>query len=95
MVEGDESCLRDLTPTDYVTLSFPLSGLRGSGIAFLVRKSLLSKTNFKSLSDASFEGVTVTLSFDQCVHLTAIYRPPPSRQNKLTNSMFVDEIDAF
>ena len=35
----------------------------------------------------------MTLSFDQTLHLTAIYRPPPSRQNKFTNSMFVNKID--
>ena len=37
----------------------------------------------------------MTLSFDQTVHLTAIYRPPPNRQYKLTKSMFVNEIDEF
>ena len=37
----------------------------------------------------------MTQSFYQTVHLTAIYRPPPNWQNKLTNSMSVDEIDEF
>ena len=54
-------------------------------------KSLLSKTNFKCSSYASLEGVT--LSFDQTVHMTAIYRPPASKQNKLSTSMFLYEID--
>ena len=56
---------------------------------------MLSQTNLKRLPHASFDDVTMTQSFYQTVHLTAIYRLPPSWQNKLTNSMSVDEIDEF
>ena len=41
---------------------------------------------------SSFEAVEMRLSFDHVfVAIVFFYRPPPSKRNKLTNSMFLEE----
>ena len=47
---GDEPCVKEMTPPDYVFHSFPCVGRRGGGIAVLMRKSLAPKVTFRCLS---------------------------------------------
>ena len=43
----------------------------------------------------SCELVQVTLTVPQHVHLFCLYRPPPSKGNKLTDSVFLNEFPGF
>ena len=43
----------------------------------------------------SFELVQVALTVPQHIHFFCLYRPPPSKRNKLTDSVFLDEIPGF
>ena len=73
-----------MTSPDYVFHSFPRVGHRGGGIAVLMSKSLLLKVTFQCPSYTSFEAVTMCFSAEKIVPLTVVYRPPPSKQNRLT-----------
>ena len=92
---GDEPYVKEMTPPDYVFHSFPRVGRRGGGIAVLMSKSLAPKVTFRCLSYASFEAVTMCLSAEKLVNLTVVYRPPPSKQNKLTTKMFLQDFKSF
>ena len=57
-----------------------------------MRTSLSTSLLFKPLDYRSFEAVEMRLSFDHVsVAVVCLYRPPPSKRNKLTNSMFLEE----
>ena len=84
-----------MTPPDYVFHSFLRVGRRGGGIAVLMSKSLAPKVTFRCLSYASLEAVTMCLSAEKLVNLTVVYRPSPSKQNKLTTKMFLQDFESF
>ena len=89
---GDEAYIAAMTPAGYVFRSFPRVGSRGGGIGFVARTSL----SFKPLDYRSFEAVEMRLSFDHVsVAIVCLYRPPPIKHNKLTNSMFLEEFWEF
>ncbi|KAL8616090.1 hypothetical protein ACOMHN_064640 [Nucella lapillus] len=72
---------------------------RGVGIAFLVRDCLAQKCSFNSVfpfPHVFFEVVHMTLSVNnQRINMVCLYRPPPSKRNKLTDAMFLDELPVF
>ena len=60
----------------------------------LFRNSLVDcvKVSTKDLAFKSFEVCETRLCYqDQSVTFLCVYRPPPSRKNKLSNKMFLDE----
>ena len=89
---GDEAYIAAMTPAGYVFHLFPRVGSRGGGIGFVARTCLSTPLSFKPLDYRSFEAVEMRLSFDHVsVAIVCLYRPPPSKRNKLTNSMFLEE----
>ncbi len=89
---GDEVFIRDMTPSGYTLHSFPRSGSRGGGIAFVIKDNLSSVVLFRPLDFKSFEGVEMKLSTKRVSTVfICLYRPPPSKQNKLQNSDFIRE----
>ena len=92
--QGDSSKCADLAPVGYVVRSFPRAS-RGGGIAVVFRENLshyFSSSDSFEFEHPSFEAVHVTLSLPlKRLNLFCIYRPPPSKKNKLTDSMFFDE----
>ena len=89
---GDEAYIAAMTPPGYDFRSFPRVGSREGGIGFVMRKTLSTSLLFKPLDYRSFEAVEMRLSFDHVsVAIVCLYRPPPSKRNKLTNSMFLEE----
>jgi hypothetical protein len=90
--QGDEASIVAMTPAGYACHSFPRTGSRGGGIAFITRTSLSSFTSFRALDYTSFECVEMRLTVNStsaCV--VSLYRPPPSKTNKLVNSAFLRE----
>ena len=96
---GDErdnrilSDLRNALP-DYVMHHVPRPK-RGGGVAVLMRRGFDIVIN-PSFSAESFEQMDITISSkSSSIRLYVIYRPYPSKVNKLTVKMFFDEFSAF
>ena len=98
---GDEPKLRDLAPAGYTTKSFPRSTTTcGGGIAFVISDKLLPYCSFVSsfaFQHRTFELVHLKLSLPSSpiTNIFGIYRPVPSKKNKLTPSMFINELPDF
>ena len=96
---GDEPIIVKLTPDGYRCASFPRPS-RGGGIAIVYKDCLSSQLSFSQalpFAHPSFEFVEATAQIPgkSVVIFSCIYRPPPSTQNKLTNSMFFSNFDSL
>ena len=83
-----------VTPPGFTLKSVPRANGTGGGLAVLFRNSLVDcvKVSIKDLAFKSFEVCETRLCYqDQSVMFLCVYRPPPSRKNKLSNKMFLDE----
>ena len=90
--QGDKACIAEMTPRGYVLRSCSRTGSRGRGIAFIVRDAFYDCTSFKPLSFQSFEAVKLHISGrNLSILVVCLYRPPPSRKNKLYNQLFLQE----
>jgi hypothetical protein len=98
---GDEPKLRDLAPAGYTTKSFPRPTTTcGGGIAFVISDRLLPYCSFDfsfAFQHQTFELVHLKLSLpgSPVTNIFGIYRPVPSKKNKLTPSMFINELPDF
>ena len=92
--QGDKAKCADLAPMGYSVCSFPRPS-RGGGIAVVYSDTLarcLISTSLFPFHHPSFEGVRTSLTLSPTsLHFVCVYRPPPSRKNKLTDAMFHDE----
>ena len=92
---GDEADCAALTPPGFCLKSLPRQSGTGGGLAVLHRTSLtrniaVSTRDFV-LTDI-FDICEVRLSYDgHTAVFLSVYCPPPSRQNKLTNAMFLEQ----
>ena len=94
--QGDETCIAEMTPRGYVLRSFPRTGSRGAGIAFIVLDAFCDSTSFKPLSFQSFEAVELhTSGRNLSISVVCLYRAPPSRKNKLSNQLILQEFSEF
>ena len=91
---GDEGRLHDLTPAGYIAKSFPRES-RGGGIS-VVYNNCLSKwisiaATFCFLHQ-SFEVIWLSITLTSGnINFFCLYRPPPSRNNQLTDSSFFSD----
>ena len=89
---GDEAYITEMTPSGYLFHSFPRIGRRGGGIAIMFKSALSDSISMHPLPVNSFESVELRLSNDSTsVSVICLYRPPPSKQNKLSNKTFFEE----
>ena len=77
--------------------SFPRqSRSRGGGIATVYKSTLGSNITFKTNFDfthTSFKVVQASITLQHnTLHFFCLYRPPPNRQNNLTDSMFTEQL---
>ena len=92
--EGDEADCAALTLPGFCFKSFPRQSGTGGGLAVLHRTTL---TKYIAVSTRdfvlkAFEICEVGLSYDgHTVVFLGVYRPPPSRLNTLTNTMFLEQ----
>lgn len=78
---GDEADITEMTPSDHVFQSFSR------------KMSLAHCLSFKVIKFESFEAVEAHACRDSTsVHAVCLYRPPPSRKSKMTNTMFLNEV---
>ena len=81
---GDEVYITEMTPRGYLFHSFPRIGRRDGGIAIMFKSALSDSISMHSLPFNSLESVELRLSNDSTsVSVICLYRPPPSKQNKL------------
>ena len=89
---GDEAYITEMTPSGYLFHTFPRIGHRGGGIAIMFKSLQSDSISMHPLPFNSFESVELRLSNDNTsVLVICLYRPPPSKQNKLSNKMFFEE----
>ncbi|KAG1714818.1 Papilin [Nymphon striatum] len=75
----------------YDMLSCPRKFRKGGGIAVIVRQNLKVKINVKK-KFSSFESMDLCIQVgSDMIHLIVVYRPPPSKKNKLTSNQFFSE----
>ncbi len=92
--DGDACVIADLCPNGYKFSHRP-RGSKGGGVGILYKSSLSIKIQ-KVTKYKSFEHVQYILkSASKCFRICVVYRPPPSKKNKLTPSMFLEEFSAF
>ena len=88
---GEEGKLKELTPSQYKIKSLP-RGARGGGILVIYRDHIPITTNTVFTFDHnSFEILQLSITSPQHIHFFCMYRSPPSKKNKLTNSDFLRE----
>jgi len=88
--------LSDLIPSGYDILHTARSGSRGGGVAVAFKQGLNTKKIVSTTSDVHaythFEHLDCYMSTgDKPSRLCVIYRPPPSKQNGFTNTVFFYE----
>ena len=98
--ENDKYTVKDLCPPGYKYIGIPRTGSRGGGTGFVYREAydvkLCAKLDTNGLKFRSFECLPVTISNQYGeVLIFVIYRPPPSKKNKLTDTIFIDEFSEF
>ena len=95
---GDDARCSDLTPAGYSIRSFPRPS-RGGGLAVIFHDRYSSRISFTTpfpFDHSSFELARVSLAMtQQTVNFFCVYRPPPSRKNKQTDSVFVDQLHSL
>ena len=92
--QGDEAKCSDLAPTGFSVCSFPPPS-HGGGIAVVYSDTLakcLTSTSLFLFHHPSFEAAHISLTLSpNSLYFVCVYRPLPSRKNKLTDAMFHDE----
>ena len=84
----------DLCPKGYKFTHQPRTVQRGGGVGLLYKDTLDIKPQ-KVTKFLSFEHTEVIVRCTQCIRLVIIYRPPPSKENKLKVGMFLEEFQTF
>ena len=92
---GDEVIINDLTPPGFHCTSIPRLSGPGGGLCIIARDNLnLQTTTITSYK--SFECCECSLyASGQSTKFTCLYRPPPSKKNKLKVSDFVTEFETL
>ena len=91
---GNEADCAALTPPDFCLKSFPRQSGTGGGLAVLHRTSLTRNiaVSARDFVVTAFEICEVRLSYDgHTAVFLSVCCPPPDRQNKLTNAMFLKQ----
>ena len=83
----------ELAPSGFDVKSFPRqSRSRGSGIATIYSSTLGYQIYF-DFAHTSFEVVQASITLQHnTLHFFCLCRPPPNRQNNLTDSMFTEQL---
>ena len=100
---GDKAEIADLALPEYSVLFLPRSAggssAKGRGIAFVIRDSLkphVATTSSFPILQPCFETAKLTLTYNmQLTNSFCIYRPPPSKKNKFSDSMFFSQFSDF
>lgn len=90
--KGDEAVIGELTPPGYKLLHVPRHNRTGGGVATIYKSQLSVKLVSNVTKCESFEMLNLSVSSPNVsVRYVCIYRPLPSKKNKLTIPKFRDE----
>ncbi len=93
--QSDVQTIGDLTPKGYKLPHEPRLTGRGGGVGLLHQKSLRI-TPLKGTSFKSFEYSELVLHVpSKQFRIIVLYRPPPSKKNKLTVTKFLEDFSVF
>ena len=93
--QGDEACNTEMRPKGYQFHSFTRCSTRGGSIA-LVSKCSTKSVSVKRLNYQCLEAVQVKLlHISMFMSFVCLYRPPPSKVDKFTDKMFLDELSGL
>ena len=95
--QDDETETVELAPSGFDVKSFPRqSRSRGGGIATVYKSTLGSNITFKTNFDpahTTFEVVHASITLQHnTLHFFCLYHPLPNQRNKLTDSMFNEQL---
>ena len=91
----DGSVISQLCPPTHKILSVPRLGHAG-GVAMIYNSSLAVTPTVKDYRYLSFELLeTKLIHGSKTIHVSTVYRPPPSTRNKLTVNLFIDEFSTY
>ncbi|ELT99034.1 hypothetical protein CAPTEDRAFT_212467 [Capitella teleta] len=83
--EGDDATTMEICPPGYKFIGMPrYSCVRGGGVGFVVAPDTVADKSSTTNNFRTFELLTIKVKAKQPLHLFLIYRPPPSKHNKLT-----------
>ena len=91
---GDELRLVELTPNGFVLKQLPRQSGRGGGLAILYREGLANMVDIhpSSPSMSTFSMCELRIQHrHRTLAIVFVYRPPPSKRNKLTSKLFFQE----
>ena len=93
--ESDDVVIGECTPSGYTFLNMPSDSVnRGGGIALLFKTPLKMLIKQSDSVYDTFEYAHVT-NKSNSINFVIVYRPSPSSDNHLTNSMFLREFEQF
>ena len=93
---GDESKCNELTPVGYKFKHVPRLHTKGVCIGIIYREDLsISFPKSKDIYTTFESMLSVITSGKKTLKVYCLYRPPPSKVNKLTHSDFCDEFSTF
>ena len=91
---GTTNAIFEVQICGYSARYFPRRS-HGGGLAVIFRGTLATNLTFKTKFDfdhTSFELIQVSVTLQtSALHFMCMYRPPPSRKNKLTDSLFSEQ----
>ena len=94
---SDSNTVAEITHTlqDHNFIHLPRSDRKGGGVGILLKKGFGIRENILS-KFRSMEYLDLSLTSNKLTfRLVAVYRPPPSKKNKLTTSIFFDEFSTL
>ena len=94
MSSSDPVVIGELKPNGYSFLHFPRGIDDHGGIGVLSKSQLGFRLHPLGITTITFEHASV-LDPNNGVHYVAIYRPPPSKENKFTWTGFLEEFEEF
>ena len=83
--------IRDITPSQYAFLHNPRINRGGGGVGLLYKSSLKMERQNQIETFRSFEYLEVIFSNVTVTRIIIVYRPPQSKTNCVSNSLFFEE----
>ena len=94
--DRDRKWISALTPDGYKFINITRISRKGGGLAIIHKTNLSLKCTTDAHRFVSFEHIQCRLATNSLVvDIVILYRPPPSKKNKLTTAMFIHEFQDY
>lgn len=93
---SDQITVNDICPVGFVLHHLSRIGSRGGGDALLHKKRFKLKKLSADISYRSFEFTDCSIDYlSSSLRIVVVYRPPPSKKNRLNVSLLLDEFSSL